>query len=342
MRIKILSSASILFVGALFVTVKVAASGSSTPPPPLVIQPEVAPTSCVTKNGISVTGVTSGPPLNQFPVLLADPSSCGSATNPNPPGARCFQYQYTVSTPFPPLYYSLFSVSATQLVPFTSPVASLIQPAYTGDDDFLDDALHEYVLKFSGSTSTNVSLFVRTGPGESSNARVGTVMVKQGYKREGCLIATPGVTSGNAFQPISTSQQVTAAGGKCPVILVFDAGGNVVDVTLAPGAPSTCTVGTPPGGVVLVYDRSSLNQSRFKTTAVPTASRSEAARGPATARPGRASRSASAPPRTSVSCTTAPHRAGCDRPDPDCPGRGVQPPPGHRLLSIARALRASD
>jgi hypothetical protein len=251
MRIKILSSAAMILGGALFVAVKVSASGYYTPPPPLVIQPEAAPTACVTRSGISITGVTSGPPLNQFPVLLADPSSCASATNPNPPGARCFQYQYTVSTPFPPLYYSLFSVSATQLVPFTSPAASLIQPAYSGDDDFLDDALHEYVLKFSGSTSTNLSLFVRTGPGESSNARVGTVIVKQGYKREGCLIATPGVTSGNAFQPIPTSQQVTAAGGKCPVVLVFDAGGNVVDVTLAPGAPTTCTIGSPVGGLVV-------------------------------------------------------------------------------------------
>ncbi len=157
--------------------------------------------------GSPITGVTSGPPLNQFPVLV-DPSSCGLETNPR---LRCFQYQYTIHyPPSLPLYYSLFSVSATQLVPLTSPVASLIQPAYTGDDDFLDDALHEYVLKFSGSTSTNVSLFVRTGPGESSNARVGTVMVKAGYKREGCLIATPGVTSGNAFQPI---QHVPAGHG---------------------------------------------------------------------------------------------------------------------------------
>jgi hypothetical protein len=241
MRIKVLSSAAIILLGAILAAGKVAA----TTPPPLVTASETPPLSCSTPNGFNVTAwAGAGPATTQFPVPVACPVGGGS----------CFLYEYRITSASAIINYTMLTVSATQSVNSTVPASIIIQPAYGSESDFLEGALHEYALKTNhSSTSVSVSAYIKpTVLGEISRARVGTVQVKGGTKKEACLIATPGVRSGDVFQPVFKEQQVVVAGGKCTAILVFDASGSVIDVTAAAPIPpyaGNCNVQTFPGGL---------------------------------------------------------------------------------------------
>jgi hypothetical protein len=154
-------------------------------------------------------------------------------------------------------------VSATQDLFSTSPASTVIQPAYGGD--FLDDARHEYVVKFNSSYTKSVtaSIWIKPTLTEKSRARIGTVLVQGGKKSESCLIATPGVRTTDAFQPVFATQTAVVAGGKCTATFVFDSNGDLSNVIPTP----PCVTNDIPGADVLVNGKPLQNNtSQFGIT----------------------------------------------------------------------------
>jgi hypothetical protein len=225
MRVKLSSGAATVFFGVLFVAGKVAAN------PPGVPVSELPPLSCSTTS---------------FEVTLNSTSSVECPVTSSSP--TCTKYDYTIASKSPTgpnVDHTVFAVAATQDLNATNPTA-FVSPPGAGDNTtgFLARALHEYAIRFnsSNSKSVNSQIFISG----VSNPRIGSVLIRSGSKlTETCPIATPGV-AGDTFQPVFQAQTVTVAGGKCTVTLVFDAGGNVVDVT-NPQPSATCVVGSPTG-----------------------------------------------------------------------------------------------
>ncbi len=236
MRGKFWSSAAAIFIGALFVAGEAIATGTPPPPPLVIRQTEAPPMQCSTVNGTTITAN----PLNspQFPVPVTCPAS---------PGGQCYLYEYSITrAPTSPMKidFTEISVSVTQAVNSTNPVATVIQPAFGGSSDFLEGARHEYTIKFDSGANIydipSLQIYVRPTPGENSRARVGTIQVK-GATRQGCLIATPGTISGDVFQPVTAQQTVTVAGGNCIATFASDANGEFIfpplSIINAPNAP---------------------------------------------------------------------------------------------------------
>jgi hypothetical protein len=205
---------------------------------------ESAPTSCTTVSFASpqtssFTVQTSG---NPWPA----PASC---TN-----GPCLDYAYTISAKDlsngPNIDHTVFAVSASQALAMTSPSAYVTSPGSgDGTTGFLAGTRHEYPVRFNSSNSKSVTAHIYIY--RPSAPRISTVLIRSGTKlAESCLIAGPGVgSSSDVFQPVTSSQTTTVAGGKCIATLIFDSAGNLFDVTAvnAPGAPgdTDCQVRSP-------------------------------------------------------------------------------------------------
>ena len=175
-------------------------------------------------------------------------------------GQPCFDYGYKVTSKgtYPAnIDRTSFAVSATQNLFGTNPAATVTPPGHgdrydSDDSEFLENARHEYAVRFKSSYTTRVEAHILIRPltqTEQSKARIGTVLVKGGKKRESCLIATPGVeVAPDTFQPTFSSQTALVAGGKCTAHLFFDANGNLSDVTTDP----PCVTNDDPNADVFV------------------------------------------------------------------------------------------
>jgi len=248
MQAKFFSSAAIVLIGALFVVGEVAATdfpGSGPYPISTVPASESPPLTCNTltpagnPGNFTVTAITGS--NGEFPKRAL----CGT------PGIACSEYSYQISSPLLNIDHTLFSVSATQELwggapTFTPSIA--VGDSTTG---FLTYARHEYAIRFNSnhSKSDTAQMWISG----ASRPRVGSVVIRSGSKIvESCVIATPGI-AGDTFQPVFQSQTVVLAGGKCTGTLVFDAGGNVINIiNPTPVPPNTiCNVGSPTGDLMV-------------------------------------------------------------------------------------------
>lgn len=190
-----------------------------------------APLRCTTAN-FSVEAITGA--NGEFPISVP----CDSLD----PGKGCSDYGYRLSSPtYLKADHLLFAVSADQLVYATFPSAAVTLTPGSGDSTttFLVNAKHEYPVRFnSNSTVYEGHMFIK---GRSS-PRISTALVKSGKLYESCLIAGPGI-AGDPFQPLSQTETAVVAGGKCEITKIFDASGNLADITLPSG--SSCYVGRP-------------------------------------------------------------------------------------------------
>lgn len=237
MRMTITSSATTVVMGALLVIGEVTANPGGVP------VPESPPLVCNTSN-FRVEAQTG--PNGEFPKA--------SLCNGNP----CSEYGYTITSALN-ISHTIFAAAATQNLVATDP-ASFVAAAGAGDSltGFLAAAVHEYSIRFNANgTVYNAKIFTEG----VSSPRIGTALVRSGNKIvESCLIASPGI-AGNVFQPVFTSQTILAAGGKCLVNLVFDASGNVINVTLAQGSHPSCQVGSPASGQQLLVNGNPLQNN---------------------------------------------------------------------------------
>ena len=193
----------------------------------------LAPLSCTTPSGAwTITLVPKSPGVGTIP--YAEPC----LTLPGNSGKTCSVYKYAISGETPS--HILFAASADQDLDALNP-GNLSSVAVPGAGDtvtgFLTYAKHEYAIRLNPTPGVPVELWFVGG----SKPRLSTVVINKGRTTESCLIAGPGV-AGDPFQPITLTQSVLAAGGKCAANLIYDAAGNVVDVTTnTPG----CFVGSP-------------------------------------------------------------------------------------------------
>ena len=218
MRDKFASSAAAILVGALFVAGEVAANPDGVPLP----GGESPPLSCTTSNFVVTLASTAA-------------TTCGTS--------KCTEYTYTVNSKTLNVDHTVIAISATQDLDNSG----TSNPKSVGDlgvgdnvTGFLAGAVHEYAVRFQ--TSNNKSVTWKVSILGASSPRIGTVLIRSGSKiLEKCLVATPGIAS-DTFQPAFQSQTVVLAGGKCIATLVFDASGNVFDITnLTPTGPGiTC------------------------------------------------------------------------------------------------------
>jgi hypothetical protein len=231
-------SAATVFAGALFVAGEAAADIII----PGVPVSEAPPLFCKTAD-FTIEAITG--PNFQFP----KPATCG--------GSPCSDYGYKITSTTLNIDHTLFALSATQNLYLTSPTATVIPPGHgdhwdSDESEFLESALHEYAVRFNSNYTKSVEAHILIRPltlTEQSKARIGTVLVKSGKKREACLIATPGVeVAPDTFQPTFSSQTALVAGGKCTAHLFFDANGNLSDVT----TDSPCVTNDNPDADVIV------------------------------------------------------------------------------------------
>lgn len=206
--------------------------------------PEEPPLACQTSDFRVEAVVGAG---GEFPKS----ANCG--------GIPCSDYHYKVISNTLNIDHTVFAVSRTQKLLSTSPTSSV---GFVGKGDtatgFLQNAVHEYSVRFDSHFSKSVELHIRTEG--ASKARITTALMRSGAKNaQGCLIAGPGVNASvDVFQPIMISQTVNVAGGKCVAILHYDAAGILIDVTTdTPG----CLAGEPASGVVLVNGEPLRNNS---------------------------------------------------------------------------------
>lgn len=193
-----------------------------------------APLMCTTTN-FTVNAITGTNGI--FPI----PVACDALD----PGKGCSVYGYRLSSPtLAKIEHVLFAVSVDQLVYGTAPTGTAILPLGTGDSTtgFLRYARHEYPVRFTTSGATpEARMFIKG----NSSPRISTVALKNGSKVESCLIAGPGtvIVGADPFQPITQYEIAVVAGGKCKVTKIFDANGNLADITLGEG--STCVLARP-------------------------------------------------------------------------------------------------
>jgi hypothetical protein len=192
------------------------------------------PLSCATTN-YSITAITGAG--GEFPISApCNPSDATQGT--------CAVYGYRVSsTTGQTISQSLFAVSADQDLYGTTPSSFVANPGI-GDSTtgFLKFAQHEYSVRFNANATVFEGYVYIRG---ASSARVGTAYIRGGKVDESCLIAGPGVP-GNPFTPITSSQEVVAAGGKCAATLKYGANGKLTGIILPPGSP--CFTGKIPDG----------------------------------------------------------------------------------------------
>jgi hypothetical protein len=214
-----------------------AAGGVRANPPVDVSVSEAAPLFCTTTN-FRVDALAPG---GTFPTL----TKCAD-------DQPCSDYGYIITSRGPNFDHAVFAVSASQTVFSTTPQGAFVSAPGVGDSPtgFLAFAKHEYAVRFSSLNSRNGEAhIVIVG---ASAPRLSTVLVRSGAKQtESCLIAGPGTTSTDQFQPVFQTQTTLVAGGKCVAKLTFDANGNVTDVTAEPTDPP-CQVGQPEGGVLRI------------------------------------------------------------------------------------------
>jgi len=199
--------------------------------------PATPPLMCMTKNfTVQAIASTSN---GAFPI--PNTSRCN--------GKPCLDYGYVISSTTANAEHIIFSVGVTQMVlpPPDMPPNAFVSPVGAGDNitGFLTLAQHEYAIRFvaPGLRPNEVHILIA---GSTSPVGLSTVVLRSGGKQlESCLIAGPGSTTKDLFQPVIQNQTVVVAGGKCLAHLTFDGNGNV-DITadpLVPGLP--CEVGSP-------------------------------------------------------------------------------------------------
>lgn len=222
----LLLAVGVVAIGTLFTATEVRANPTGVP----VAQP--VPLSCTTVN-FRIDAILG--PNGEFPI----PVTC--VNNPGLPDLSCADYGYNISSNTKNVDHTVIAVSADQDLDSTSPAAFVSAPG-AGDKvtGFLKNARHEYTVRFNSSKTKSVQAHVFiVGP---SSPRISSVLVRSGNNdddgggiSQSCLIAGPGV-AGDPFQPISLTQTVMAAGGKCVVELIFDNNGNLADIhTDTPG-----------------------------------------------------------------------------------------------------------
>jgi len=234
-------------------TLVLVAGGAAANPAGVPVE-ENPPRACQTESqGFTVTAVPDA--QGRFPKSI----QCGSET--------CSEYRYRVVSTLN-IDHTVISVSATQKIDFSRTSGTAAVPFRLGDPDtttgFLANAVHEYPVRFNASNSKSVEWVVVTEG--TSQARVGTILIRSGTKRtEKCLIATPGFTATAAideFQPVYVTQKLKVAGGKCLADLIYDEMGVLVDVQVAQeNTNSSCRAGSPSSGVVLVNGEPLRNNS---------------------------------------------------------------------------------
>jgi hypothetical protein len=199
--------------------------------------PPAPPAMCMTKNfTVQIIASTAN---GAFPI--PNTSRCN--------GKPCLDYGYLISSTTSNADHIVFSVGVTQMLlpPPDMPANVFVSPVGAGDNitGFLTLAQHEYAVRFvsPGWRPTEVHILIA---GTSSPVGLSTVVLRSGGKQlESCLIAGPGSTTKDQFQPVVQTQTVLVAGGKCLAHLSFDGSGNI-DITadpLVPGVP--CEVGSP-------------------------------------------------------------------------------------------------
>jgi len=223
-----LLTAAMVASGTLFAATELRANPTGVP----VAQP--GPLSCSTSN-FKVDAVRG--PNGEFPQVVP-------CTSPSNTDKQCAEYAYNISSLSKNIDHTVVAVSADQDLDGTSPTAYVSSPG-AGDNatGFLKNARHEYTVRFNSSKTKSVQARVRVvGP---SSPRISSVLVRggsgyggSGYdddkgNGESCLIAGPGV-AGDPFQPVSVTQTVLAAGGKCEVDLIYDTAGKLIDIDVLP------------------------------------------------------------------------------------------------------------
>ena len=198
-----------------------------------------APLSCTTPSGGWTISLVSNSPGGAIPYA----APCVGNT-----GKTCSVYKYTISGDTTASHF-LFTASADMDLDALNPgntSSAAVPGAGDSTTGYLTLAKHEYPIRLNPTPGIPVELwFVGR-----SKPRLSTVVVKKGGLTESCLIAGPGVgVVSDPFQPTTLTQTVLAAGGKCVANLVYDAAGNVVNVTTnTPG----CSVGSPSGGTLMI------------------------------------------------------------------------------------------
>lgn len=214
--------AVVVAVGAVFA----ATQGSAHNPTGVPIT-EPGPFVCTTTNFQiqAILGLSGEFPMDGGPCTLT----------PKHSGQNCVDYGYIISARSPTgpnVDHTVFAISADQDLDHTSPTSFVSVPG-AGDNTtgFLKYADHEYAVRFNSSNTKSIEahIFI-VGP---SSPRITSILVRSGTKNtESCLIAGPGVTvDPDPFQPLSVTETVLAAGGKCLVDLIYDAHGNLAEIT---------------------------------------------------------------------------------------------------------------
>jgi hypothetical protein len=179
-----------------------------------------APLQCTTPSGGWTIAAVPGDG-GEFPVAVA----CENAGHS---GGTCFLYRYSLVAPGGTPDHVVFAVSADQDLDRAGPSAFVTPPGSKSGDPatgFLAGAYHEYPVRVNPTPRVPAEISI-AGP---TAPRISTVLVKRGNVREACLIAGPGVF-GSTFRPVAVTQTQIAAGGKCPVELIYDSAGNLADV----------------------------------------------------------------------------------------------------------------
>jgi hypothetical protein len=152
---------------------------------------------------------------------------------------QCARYGYTITSSVD-LDDVVFAISADQdLDRTTSSPSTTVFVSTPGAGDphtnFLTKAFHEYTVRFDSefgshvrSLEADIYILTPTAP------RISTVLLNGFFPllrpAASCLIAGPGV-SVTQFKPLTASQNVTCAGGKCTCKLTYDTAGNLQSVT---------------------------------------------------------------------------------------------------------------
>lgn len=206
-----------------------------------------APLTCTAQigSGSSVTVEAGETASGAVPYPLDVPCPGGSGT--------CSEYNLKFTYPGSHPNHSFVSISSDLDLFACTPSCSVENPVGAGDSTTkVGEFLHEQrTIRFNSTASVLFGQLVT----EKSVARVGSAGGRVGSKHNSCFIETAGLSVGdpNAVIAVSTVYQpIPSASAICPIEVIRDAAGVIVQVILAAGANPGCVLTTGVIGDVVI------------------------------------------------------------------------------------------